>query len=74
LVDCNFIKERVFPTRVDYAQLLFDFVPVAGKIGVDKVDNELRRVHVERNGEAAGGEIRLHLRDRTAVCDAALRQ
>ena len=59
---------------MDHVELLVDFAPVAGKIGVDEVDDELCRVHVEGNREAAGVEVRLDLRDRAAVCGTALRK
>lgn len=59
---------------MNHVQLLVDLAPVAGKIGVDEVNDELSRVHVERNGETAGVEVRLHLRDGTAVCGATLRK
>ena len=60
------------PRGVNHVQLLVDFASVAGKIGIDKVDDELGRVHVERNREATRFEVWLNLCNRTAVGSGTL--
>lgn len=57
---------------MDHVQLLVDFASIAGKIGVDEVDDELCWVHVEWNWEAASVEVGLHLRDGTTVGGSTL--
>lgn len=67
-------EARLMPRRMDHVQLLVDLAPIAGEVGVDEIDDELGRVHVERDWEAAGIEVGLDFRYGTAVRGPALRE
>ncbi len=59
---------------MNHVELLVDFTAIPREIGVDEVDDELGRVHVERDWEAARIEVWLHFGHRAAVCRASLRK
>lgn len=59
---------------MNHVKLLVNFAPVAGKIGVDEINDELCGVHVKRDGETARVEVWLDLRHGTAVCGTTLGQ
>lgn len=68
------VKTRALPGSGDHLKLGADLSPVMSKVGVHEVDDELSRVHVERNGEAACIKERLNVLNWSTVCCVAMRE